>query len=256
MTAAAPGGRELGDGLPGLPTVGLRETCRVVEGAFPEAVPLWPWHRARLRAGGCDEDLLVLVESKADAAVSAYEGRYGPRVRLSIAVDPTGLVLATCERRLSSLDVPGGPTLGLVTPAVLPGPAPGPAKPLDRSAWDAALRVARDAGADQGVLVGTGGEIADGTTANLWAVSAGVLHTPAAPPAIPGVARAWLLAQAVDLGLEVRVGPFAASDLRLADELFLTNALAGAVAVRGRGGPVTARVIAAFTDLWRRPAGG
>ena len=190
------------------------------------------------------------MEAEATKAVSLYEGRYSPRVRLSLAVTPEGIVLAACERRLSSLDVPGGPVLATVKVDPVPLPAPGPAKPIDRSPWDGPLRRAQAAGADQAVLVGSDGTLADGSTATVWAVKDDVLLTPVSPPAIPGVARAWLMEQAGGLGLRVEVCALTEADLRLADELFLTNALAGAVAVRGRGGPVTATVIAAFARLW------
>jgi branched-subunit amino acid aminotransferase/4-amino-4-deoxychorismate lyase len=190
-----------------------------------------------------------LVESEASAAVAGYDGRYSPRVRLTIEVAP-GLVFARCERRLSSLDVPGGPVLGLVTVDTIPMPAPGPAKPLDRSPWDDALRRARAGGGDQAVLVALDGHVIDGSTASLWVVKDGALYTTPSPPAIPGVARAWLLGRADSLGLNARVSDLTPGDLRLADELFLTNALAGAVAVRGKSGPITSTVMAAFARMW------
>ena len=219
-------------------------------GALPQAVPLWPWHRARLSHGGCDDDLIACVESEVSAAIHSYEGPWGPRVRISVQVTPYGDVSVSCERRLSSLDVPAGPVLAVVTMDPVPEPAPGPAKPMERSAWDAALRRAQEAGAQQAVLADTAGEVVDGSTASVWAVMGGVLHTPPSPRAIPGVARAWLLENAGELDLRAEVTRLRAEDLALAEEVFLTNALAGAVAARGKGGPVSTAVIAAFMELW------
>ena len=237
--------------VPGAPTVALRETCRVVAGPpFPEAVPLWPWHRARLAAGGCGAAVLAASERAAAEAIGAYAGPAGPRIRLTVVARPDGSVRASCQRRLSSLDVPGGPVVALVSVQAPPALPAGPAKPADRSAWDAAQSQAVRLGAHQALLVGPDDALIAGGTATLWLVSRGVLVTPPSPPAIPGVARAWLLERVESLGLSPDIRRVVPEDLDLAEGVFLTNAFAGAVAVRGRCGSVTGIVHEAFVSLW------
>ncbi len=232
-------------------SVAVRETCRVVAGLpFPDAVPLWPWHRARLTAAGCDDDLLAVAEAAAAHEVAARRGPPTPRLRLTVTVHPDGTVAARLQRRLSSLDVPGGPTLAVVHVAAAPDLPHGPAKPADRGPWDEALRAARRLGARQAVLVGPYDAIIDGATANLWLVMRGTLVTPPAPPAVPGVARAWLLEHAKELGLPFEVRRVSPEELDLAEEIFLTNAFGGAAGVCDRSGAVVERVRTAFARLW------
>lgn len=233
------------------PTVALKETCRAVIGRpFPDAVPLWRWHLARLEAGGCDAAELAAVERAAIVALADYGGPAGPRVRLTVVAEPDGTAHALCERRLSSLDVPAGPIVALVSVTSSPPLPEGLAKPADRSPWDAAQARARRLGAHQALLVGPEGAIIDGGTATLWLVTRGTLVTPPAPPAIPGVARAWLLEHASDLRLPIEVRRVSPEDLDTAEELFLTNAFAGGVPVRGRGGRTAQLVGGAFAHVW------
>jgi hypothetical protein len=56
---------------PGAPKQALRETCRVIAGR----IPLWPYHRARLVAGGCTGAVLVQVEEAALAAAAEFPPR-------------------------------------------------------------------------------------------------------------------------------------------------------------------------------------
>ncbi|MFA5844835.1 MAG: aminotransferase class IV [Coriobacteriia bacterium] len=226
--------------------VALRETCRVVAGA----VPLWPWHRARLAAGGCAEETLALVDEAVAAAAGGAGGEGSSRMRLSVTVGADGTIETAVSRRLSSLDVPGGPVPVLVrvdVPAELP---PGAAKPADRAPWDAAQRAAGAAGGHQAVIVGPDGLVIDGGSATVWAVLGGVARTPPSPPAVAGVARALLLEKAPGLGVEVEVGPLSAEELDSASEVFFTNAFGGAVAARGRGGEVLRAFDGALRAVW------
>jgi branched-subunit amino acid aminotransferase/4-amino-4-deoxychorismate lyase len=237
--------------LAGAPAVALNETCRVVAGRpWPDAVPLWQWHEARLLAGGCGRPLLSRAAASAREAVAGGTRTHGRRLRLTVTVRPDGDVNSVVERRLSSLDVPGGPVLAMVHVPEAPDLPPGPAKPADRSAWDHAMSQARRLGAHQALLVDSSGHVVDGATASLWLVARGMLVTPPAPPAVPGVARAWLLEHAGALGLNARAEALLPEDLDLAEEVFLTNAFGGCVAARGRGGAVTSRVSEAFASLW------
>ena len=229
------------------PTVVLRETCRVVAGR----IPLWPYHRARLVAGGCEGAVLDDVEQAAMTAAAEWDGASSPRVRLSLTVSCDGAIAIDTHRRLSSLDVPGGPVavrVDVTEPPTLPA---GAAKPADRSWWDEAQRRAVFDGGHQAIIVGPDGHIIDGGSATVWIVEGTTLVTPPSPPAVAGVARAFLLRAAPDEHLRIEVEPLRWERFQAADEAFLTNAFGAAVAVRDRGGMVLRAVDAIFDEMWR-----
>jgi branched-subunit amino acid aminotransferase/4-amino-4-deoxychorismate lyase len=228
------------------PPIPLRETCRLVAGR----VPLWDYHRARLARGGCGSDLLAEADRVVAEAAASWTGAASSRLRLTVIVTPDGIAEATVQQRLSSLDVPGGPVAAFVQVDSPPWLPPGAAKPADRSCWDEAQRRAGWAGAHQAIVV-CGGTVIDGGTASVWSVTGGVVTTPPAPDAVAGVARAFLLDALAAKGTPALVEPLSPQEFAKADEAFLTNAFGGAVAVRGRGGPVFDRVAAIFAELWR-----
>lgn len=229
------------------PPVALKETCRFVRG---RGVPLWPWHAQRLRQGGCGDPILAALGDEIGRVTSSYDGPASSRLRLTVVVESDGTWDVTLERRLSSLDVPGGPTLTVVRVGGAPPLPPGPAKPADRAWWDEAHHRAESLGAHQAALVSEDGEVLDGSTASVWVVSRGVLATPPAPPAMPGVGRAFVLSRSAEEGFPVEIRPVHVEELSTAEELFLTNAFAGLVPVRGRGGECSARLQRWFDEVW------
>ena len=233
------------DAAPALP---LRETCRLVSGR----VPLWPYHRRRLAAGGCGEELLAACDEVVEQQASGWTGAGSSRLRLTLVVSPDHAIDACIQRRLSSLDVPGGPTavrvdVELATPPLLPA---GAAKPADRSWWDGAQRRARAAGGDQAVIVAPDGNVIDGGTSTVWIVQDGVICTPPAPAAVAGVARAFLLDALAAADTPARIEPLSWERFVAAEEAFLSNAFGGCVAVRGRGGDTTHAVASRLAAVW------
>jgi branched-subunit amino acid aminotransferase/4-amino-4-deoxychorismate lyase len=213
-------------------------------------VPLWQYHRQRLASGGCGEAVLRAADAAMQREASGWTGPHSSRLRLTLVVTPDGRIDARVQRRLSSLDVPGGPT-AVVVEADGAAPLPsGAAKPADRTWWDDAQRRAHALGGDQAIIVSSDGTVIDGGTSSVWVVIGGALCTPPSPDAVAGVARAFLLDACARAGVPARVEAFDAAALGGADELFLTNAFAGAVAVRGRGGRVFAAVAEEFAGLW------
>jgi branched-subunit amino acid aminotransferase/4-amino-4-deoxychorismate lyase len=236
----------------GAPVLALAETCRVIG----REVPLWAFHRERLARGGCGDELLADVERSLADAIAAYSGVRSSRLRAHLEVGTDGTIAVEVVRRLSSLDVVKGPVLVPVSSCdladgrlVLPA---GASKPADRSWWDAAARVARRRGGHQALIFAAGGAVIDGSSATVWAVIDDTLVTVPAPPAVAGVARAFILREAPRLGLEVSVRPLHLSEVEGAAEVMLTNAFGGAVAVRERGGPVTDAIRQLFGALWNR----
>ncbi len=225
----------------------LKETCRIAGGT----VPLWPYHRARLAAGGCGDALLDAIEAQVVETAAQWAETPTRRARITVVVEPSGGFAVDAARSLSSLDVIGGPLVARVDVAgARPLPA-GPAKPANRSWWDEAHRRARQLKAHQAVIVGPDGGLIDGSTATLWIAEDGALFTPPSPPAIPGVGRAFVLASAEHAGLGISVEQLTWERFEAAEEAFLTNAFGGAVAIRGRGGELFVRVVALFADAWR-----
>jgi branched-subunit amino acid aminotransferase/4-amino-4-deoxychorismate lyase len=236
--------------LGAVPARALRETCRVCDGR----VPLWTFHRERLRAGGCGEALLAEID-RAALSSAAHSVMHGTaqrmrRGRLSVSVTPEGTVTAEVNSALSTLDVPDGPRVARIDVTDTPPIPHQPAKPLDRSWWDGLHDAATELGAEQAIIVGEGGCVLDGSTAAVWIVENGVVITPLADHAIPSVSVAFVSAAARNIGLEVRREPISWERFEAAEEAFLTNALGGCAPVRGRGGPICSAVWELFSDAW------
>jgi len=224
----------------------LKETCRAVGGS----VALWPWHRARLEHGGVPATQLALAETRVAAAAAEWADAPTRRARLTLVAAPDGDVRVEVSQRLSSLDVVGGLLAARVDVGELP-PLPVPAaKPADRSWWDAVHKRAAALGAHQAVLVGADGTVVDGSTAAIWIAEGSALFTPPAPPAIPSVSVAFVAAQALRAGLDVRVETLTWERFEAADEAFFTNAFGGAAPVRGRVGARFEAVRSLFVEAW------
>jgi len=118
---------------------------------------------------------------------------------------------------------------------------------------------AREAGADEALLLNGRGEVAESASSNLFAVRAGTLATPPVESGcLPGTARAVVLETAPRLGLTVALSPLSLPELLDAEEAFLTNSLMEVMPLvrvgdrpigSGRPGPVTARLAAAYRAL-------
>jgi branched-subunit amino acid aminotransferase/4-amino-4-deoxychorismate lyase len=121
-----------------------------------------------------------------------------------------------------------------------------------------ARRAARDAGADEALMLNTAGEAACASAANIFWIAEGRLHTPALTCGVlAGVVRAAVIEAAAALGVvvvEARAGPEA---LQAAEAVFLTNSLIGVRAVSGLDGrafgehPLVARLAEALGQ-WER----
>jgi branched-subunit amino acid aminotransferase/4-amino-4-deoxychorismate lyase len=119
-----------------------------------------------------------------------------------------------------------------------------------------AREAARQAGADEALLLNSRGVLAEGSVTNVFVVRGGELLTPPLEDgALPGVTRAAVLELARGAGVAAGEAPIALDELTGAGEAFLTNAIAGVlplVAVDGvrigDGGPgvVTGRLRALY----------
>lgn len=211
--------------------IALRESVRVTDGS----APLWRFHAQRLAEGGATA---ASLRAAGTAVARACEVPAAEPFTLDVFVLRDGEVQTRVRHEASSLEVPGGPVLVPVRVARPPHLPPNAAKPATRRYWDGPHRIAHRRGAHQAAIHLPDGTLVDGSTATLWLVRDGRIGTPPAPFAIAGVARRALLGIAADLGVRVSVRPLSLEDLAHADEVFLSNAVGGVHAARGRGGPV------------------
>lgn len=115
---------------------------------------------------------------------------------------------------------------------------------------------AREKGAEDALMLDTGGMIACASAANIFVWDGNRLLTPADRGAIlPGITRAALLELAPGIGIETREEEIAPERLLRASGVFLTNSLMGLVPVSRIDGrevpahPMTARLAAAYEVL-------
>lgn len=118
-----------------------------------------------------------------------------------------------------------------------------------------ALQQARAAGAHEALILDAAGHVLEGTTSNFFLVVGGALLTAPTGHILAGITRAHVIAVAADEGIEVRYGTIERSDLKGAEEAFLTSSLReilpvvkvdGELIGSGQPGPITRRLHAAF----------
>jgi branched-chain amino acid aminotransferase len=126
-------------------------------------------------------------------------------------------------------------------------------------AWEEAR--ARDF--DEAVMINERGEVVSATTANLFWVKNGTVHTPAlASGAVAGTTRARVLEMAADAAVPTVEGTHTLHELAEADEIFLTSSALGVALVTSFDfrtytvpiGSVALRLREAFRQLTRDPA--
>ena len=225
-------------------TEALRETARVQDGR----VPLLEHHLARLAAGGCDGELVGRIRTRMRDAAAEWPEPYG---RMQMLVETDGRFSTDVSDRPSTISIPGGPVAVLVETDI-PRLPPGAAKPADRSAWDAALALAQDAGGDVAVLVDHEEHLIDGSQATIWLLLGDRLLTPPSPPALAGVSRAVVFDVAPELGIVAEEEVLEPDDYERAEEAAFSTAVAGVIAMRDRGGPTTDALARRFDELFRQ----
>jgi len=114
-------------------------------------------------------------------------------------------------------------------------------------------------GADEAILLNERGVIAECSMSNIFLVARGLLRTPSEDSGIlPGITREAVLELARALGIEAVEGEIPLADLLRAEEAFLTSSVREVLPItsidgkpvgRGRPGPVTKRLMAAYRHL-------
>jgi 4-amino-4-deoxychorismate lyase len=133
---------------------------------------------------------------------------------LRVEAPAEGIVVRVCETRLAA-----NPQLAGI-------------KHLNRLEQVLASAEWQDSGVAEGLMLAADDRVIGATAANLFFVRGGQLHTPEIRDCgVAGVMRQQVLSAARSLGIVAVVDDFQLSDLRDADEIFLTNALTGIRAV-------------------------
>lgn len=114
-------------------------------------------------------------------------------------------------------------------------------------------------GFDEGIALGPGGMLSEGSGQNVFVVQAGTLYTPPIDGTLlTGITRATILTLARDAGITVVEQPLAREMLYLADEVFLTGTASEVTPVRsidrmtignGKPGPVTRQLQREYLDI-------
>lgn len=112
-----------------------------------------------------------------------------------------------------------------------------------------ALAEARKRGADDAVMLNTGGYVAECATSNIFMIKGNKLITPEIGEGpLPGITRKVIIGLAPKLGLRAIEKRIGVPELKRADEVFLTNSIAevrgiasidGKRISKGKAGPVT-----------------
>ena len=112
----------------------------------------------------------------------------------------------------------------------------------------------KERGADEGILLNTRGHIAEAAASNIFLVSKGRLLTPSLENGVlPGITRQTVLELAPELGLKIAETDILPSDLKKAEEAFLTNSLIELVSlIEVDGKPVGCGSPAPITKMLHR----
>lgn len=201
---------------------------------------LWRWHETRLRdslALLAPNVSLDLPDEDAVSRLLADREQHGP-ARLRLVVRRTGPTTTwRIEVHVAALTEGSfGPDAAPVVlePVVWSAPPPWAGhKTLARMPWDHARESVRRSGADDALLVDSGGWLLETSVANLWLRQGDELATPPAPDAcLPGVMRRLLLEIAHEAGWKATARRVHVSELSQADEVWISNAVLGVRRVR------------------------
>jgi branched-chain amino acid aminotransferase len=191
-----------------------------------------------IAAAGAGEHRLRIVLTRGPGGLGVPLGELGAGAAIVIVeplpAQPAGLALALIDFPLAARAGRGHKTLAYLDHIL-------------------ARELARARGADEAIRLDATGHAVEGATCNLFAVSHGAVVTPPVDAgALPGITRARVLALCERAAIRATVRALSVRELRHADEIFVTSALRGVVAVTRLDGepraegPVTARLAAAY----------
>lgn len=190
-----------------------------------------------LAAAGAGNHRVRIVLTRGPGALGAHRQSIGPGRAIVIVeplpIQPTELSLAIVDWPLPRRTGPGHKTLAYLDHII-------------------ARELAIAADADEAVRLGPDGDVLECATSNIFAITRGTVTTPQLSGVLPGVTRARVLALCVAAGLPTHEVRLTVADLRTADEIFITSAIRGVVAVTRLdgeprlAGPIARRIAALY----------
>ncbi len=240
--------------------LGLFETMLAIDG-----VPVFvDRHLARLRSSteklGWDVDLSDFNQVAAELLVrnSLVTGRARLRLVVTGGSGPLNDLKPGLDRLVWLAAFPAAEPPVSITVCLSPWPRNerSPLAGLKTASYAEnliALDHARHRGFDESLFLNISGALCEAATANLFLVKNGILLTPSLDSGcLPGIARQVVCELATAHGIPLEERPLSPADLDAADEIFLTSATRGVVAVSRfeekemPGGVITA----VLRDLW------
>ena len=220
---------------------GLFETIRV-----HDARPfLWEWHMMRFTDGAVSLGI-ALPQTTESLLGNVHElirrnsmSESVMRIALSRGVGERGYGVTGEEQPTLLITQHSPPTapakpLSLVSTSarVAIGDPLAKVKSANKLASILAKRDAATQGADDGFILNSDGNVTETSSANLFWVEGGTLHTPPVSDGVlPGVTRRLVVGLASALGQAVREESVASDRLQQADAVFVTSAATGVIAV-------------------------
>jgi branched-subunit amino acid aminotransferase/4-amino-4-deoxychorismate lyase len=114
-----------------------------------------------------------------------------------------------------------------------------------------AFRKARERGAYDALLLDSRGSITEGTRANFFTITGGIITSPPEDAILPGITRSAVLALASQNGFDIQERPITWSDIRRADGAFITSTSAKIMPVRSIDDEPLKEIPAALFDLMK-----
>ncbi len=115
-----------------------------------------------------------------------------------------------------------------------------------------ARREAKSLGFDETIFLNENGEVAEGSSTNIFWIKGGKLMTPAVECGLlPGIARMVLLSSAKELGFEAVEGRFGLDHVASSQGAFLTNSLVGVAALTDLEGKRISQNVETFKNIRR-----
>lgn len=251
---------------------GVFETFRAVRG---QPIFSLEKHIARMHAGarvlGISAPPTLVFAQDSIRALLEHCQFENARVRLTLTAGALGAPSSTLIQATPATDYPDSMYEAGV-PAVIARVRRNETSPLCRikslNCLDNILarEGARSAGAVEALLLNTRGALAEGAASNVFVVCGGELRTPPIDDgALPGVTRQVVLELAHHVGVHAIERQVTLDEAMVADEVFVTNAVAGVLPVSmidgvaigaGRPGEVTRTISAALSKRTLASAAG
>lgn len=200
----------------------LANSCQRLEIAVPERELLLQQLQTELTAQDNAFSVVKMIVSRG-AGLRGYRSHTQQPCYVQFSVSPyqfspalyLGLNVRICQTRLSQQPLLAG------------------MKHLNRLEYVMARREAEDKQFDEGLLLNYDNDLIEGLISNVFIIKGQQILTPdLSGSGVAGTMRAYLLRHLPRLGYAVKIQKLSIKDMRVADEVFLTNATTGIMPIK------------------------